>query len=418
MKKLNDAASPMANKASAKEMVNKQRDDYLRSMGLHLGAGNPGNSYIGWAAETVSVPGTDASWAKARVMAYERGLIKAQSQFIRFEHSRILSQSVREIFHDDTQLNQAFEDDRVAPKDKWDVLKQKALALAEAQLDEALKKSGVDPAAFEGRKPFEKVTTLKDQMSRTAVLSSFGSLAGCRPLQTFEGSTETGDYAVGVLIVRTPKFADLAGTLASGRAKHIGMKDPQASIYEQIPKEPGALLNDFGVRVLVDESGDDCIVSFGQWSVGGNTSSERSREMMLDRATETARTAAFAAISDFAAGSLAWSNESVRTEIYEDYKKKYPEGAPDQVFGAEIGDKGLEKFKQSSRLNLAGASDIFTWRAKDPTYGHDIVGVVVMWSPTSQQQAKDLRQKPANGGEEKGKAGTRQGNNYDKIKDW
>jgi hypothetical protein len=420
-KQLADASAPTAAASSATALATARRDEYLQKRGLHIGTGNPGNAYIGWASDPVMAKTNDPSWPKSRVFAYESALRKAQADFIRFVQQRDEVESSREMLKDDSQINSLFAQDRQDDKSRWKVLEEKLLALGEAELDAKLREKGIDPDTVKGRPKSEKVDKLRRTLKDKTTFRAFGSLAGLRTLQTCVGFNEKGTYVVGVLVVYTPKFAALAEALRSGHATHIGMREPQPPITSQIPREQGALLDDFGVRVLIDENGDECLVSFGQWSVSSKDADDSVAELTSDAAEETARGIADQAIDEFANASAGWSNEQVRSEEFAKYLREFPQGPSEEVKGVEFIDRALTTMHVRANLTISGRTDVMTWRAVDPQYGREVVGVVRMWSPYSQQSAKDVRARPAAGSgepEAKTKAGSRQGNDYDKIKDW
>ncbi len=420
---LSKAAQPPT-KPTASEMINKCREDYLRDQGFQLGnSGNPGGAFIAWGEETVSVAMTDPAWAKARVFAYERALLLAEANYATFAQQHILSDKIRTLSNDDSQLDARLDLDRMNQKDKIKVLKEKALALAESELDARLRKAGVDPKEFQGRPKFEKVSTLADQIVILAFREAVTTLAGVRTLQTFEGVNEKGTYKIGVLIVESPRFKELANAISSGRVGHEADKDPRASILAQIPTDPNLLVNDLGIRVMIDENGQRCVVSFAQWAVGSATGSDRMHEMKLDRATETARTIADTAIADFANATLVYSEEGKRAENNEAFIRKFPKGVQDDVEAAEFLDASKKEFRLHSELTISGIADIHTWRGKHPKSGQEIVGVIRMWSPSLQQSAKSLNAPARVEGSNSGKApvvppGATQGNKYDKPNDF
>ena len=214
-------------------------------------------------------------------------------------------------------------------------------------------------------------------------------------------------------MIYSSKLEGLAAVLRNGRAERKGAQDHQAEIRAQIPHNAAALVTQFGVRVLYDSEGNPWIVSFGQSSSLKRGNSEIAQDMLRDEAYKVARDNADSEIAQFADATLTWQRPSKRSELYDNYTKRYP----DHEEAVELTDflrSSNESFREHAELAIKGLADQWTWHAKHPVSGQEIYGVVRLWSPATQRQAEDLNNPvvappPPGGGTQTGQPGTLRG---------
>ena len=48
--------------------------------------------------------------------------------------------------------------------------------------------------------------------------------------------------------------------------------------------------------------------------------------------------------------------------------------------------------ESKANITISGLIQLYSWTTKHPQYGHEIVGVVMKWSPKDEKQARKLRE--------------------------
>lgn len=373
----------------ASQQVMEERDRYLSERELNLGsADNPGGAYIEWGQGLVSVAPTSPGYVKARYVAYQRALADAQARYVQFQSKRVTTRTLSELFSDDSQLDPR----SIEKKSTAQVIKDKTAALTEAKLDKALSGLGVDPRLFDGQTFEKKKTLFEESLLKNSITRAAGSVAGLRPLVTFEGVDEKGSAVVGVLAVISEKFRQLAYEISVGRLGQSTAGRIGEPISQQIPKEPGELMDELGIRVLIDENGDRCVVAFGQWSfIASEAQSARQQERGRNNARDRAEAQADAAIADFVGACLNFEEEAVMGEVVQEYVVTHKDGFQEHRDIVDFVDRLSRTITIKADATIRGLSTIHTWSGKHPDYGQNVVGVIRSWSPTSQAAADALR---------------------------
>lgn len=381
---------------NARTRVDQARDAYLERAGFSLGAlNNPGGAYIGWGTATVAVSPEDARFGQFRAVAAQQAFLNAQTQFIAFMNQQTTTDLAVSQFSDSGDadaLRRDLEAER-APKGRLRLIAEKALAVTEAKLDQLLIDLGVDPAEIEGKTRPEKVTLYKDSTLRRTLTQAVGQSAGVRVLNTFEGIDENGLSVIGVLIVQSPTFRALASALRQDSVAGLQGK-PGRPIPEQVNAPVEQMVDNFGVRVLFDENGDRALVSFGQWAIRSGGGSARAVDRRRQTALDQARMQADAQLAEFAAGSVAFASESLVGQVVEEYVNRHPDGFQEAGELEQLVDRLQTDARVTAELRIRGLADIRTWTAKHPVTGHEIVGVVRMWSPTTRRQVDVIERGP------------------------
>lgn len=386
-----EAAAPQP---TARALVEQARNDFLARTGLQLGAqGNPGNAYIGWGAESISVPLSNPAWGRARVAAFENALINARMEFVRFQFSHLITESTREIFEDDSYgLIEEPAQSEEKTRSKLRSMFAKLLAVGDAKLNQKLVDLGLDPEEFDPPPQVSREDHYTNKLLQSTVTRSYGSLAGLMPLQTFEGRDERGNYMIGVLVVYSPSFRQFASDILEGRGKIKANKAARA-LAEQLGSNPEVFASQFGVRRFYDERGMPLIASFGQYAVIDRGGSDRALERRRDSALKIARSNADAAIALFVNGNLMLNNETVTGQIIEEFtlKEEKKDGFVSTVENVGFVSKLNEEVQQRAEINISGLSDYTTWTWTHPDADQELVGVIRVWSPDSFKAAQNLK---------------------------
>jgi len=220
---------------SGGKMVEQALLDYAVAKKITYGAAVDGRIFY-QAKANVEVDETNAQWGKARTLAFEKAVGKAEAQFARDQYGKQFVETVRELF--DNQSDKADEFPEEAPTDsRLQALFDKIVALKDAELDEKLEKLGIDPKEFSAKPAPQKLTQFRQAMTKRMATRAIGETAGMMIVQTFEGAAEDGTRAVGVVLCYSPKLRQLAYDIAKGRAPLL-TGTPKKALAEHIPTDP------------------------------------------------------------------------------------------------------------------------------------------------------------------------------------
>ena len=366
--------------------LESQRDEYLKNRKKRLGFTRKG-AYIGWASSSISGGPNNLDFGQKRILAFEKAFADAKAEFVQAKKIEGGVKIQRRIFNDDTEpeVNKV-KDGFLASVGK------KLAALTGAALDKALIELGVDPKEIEGSTIEQKRQKAVDSFNKEVTIEAIANISGVRILATFEDID-----GVGVLIVQSPEYAELARAIASRKLLPISSdEDPIDAIASKIDEsfaEKNALIPQYGVRIMNDDAGNRVLVSFGQWSPKiTKGDSKMKMNMAIKAAKQISYDQAFSYMTQFINTTMAVSNKSKveGSDSIADLTHSDGSVEKDQET-SNIGAK-LDRFiKETSSVTIEGVSPIKSWQTNHPDTGHPIVGSVLVWSPVTQDFA---RQKP------------------------
>ena len=213
-----DQHPPVQKKLPAASAVRQQVRDYLQSKGISIGKENKGKTYFDGVAD-VNVNRASPDYGKSLAMAYETAYMEALRKFAEFLDLQVENEVSRELFTDNSTDARRFTADPT--KTKLDVLLDKGTALAEAQIDNALRKLGTSESRIKSMTPVEKKTFLKKAISDETTRRASLALGGINIAQNFVSETDNGRAAVAVLLAYSPKMEAVAASLARGEKPMI-----------------------------------------------------------------------------------------------------------------------------------------------------------------------------------------------------
>jgi len=369
-------------------LIDKAFEEFKKKKGVEFGAvGNGGKIYYASKSLVNSTP-TNSQWAKARVNAFENAYLKTQRDFIIDMFGKQVVKKSQNIFTDQSDDAEEFPElDKSKTKlgSTWD----KLVALGGAKLDKALEELGVDPEEFKAMPPKQKKSTFISEMTKNILTSAIGDSTGLMPIQTFEGKDEKGNLIVGVITMYSPNLKQLAYDISHKRASLLKNKTEQ-TLKDQIPSDGTTLSRQFGVRVMFNENGQACVVSFGQWSHNYTGENIRKLERRREAATETAFDEANAGITEFLSGKIMFERERTKGEFAEESVVKNPDGFISREDVDKIVDKMSSKLKMQAKADLAGITTIKKWRHISP-YGQELIGVVRVWTLDTADTVNSVR---------------------------
>lgn len=370
--------------------LERKRDNYLKKINqkrrekglpiIKLGFNKDG-SYIGWKLASIEKKAKSVDFAQKRVGSFLKAFTDAKGDFVQAKKQTVTVSIEREFFHDDRD-DLKLEVDGTAAR-----ISKKLARVAEVKLDKMLKKLGVNPQTIGDASIEKKRQLAKDAINKEVNVRAVSSVSGIIILKTFEDL-----QSVGVLIKQKSSYASLAKAIASRKLVGYPAKvDPVAAISEQLEQkfvDDKMYVTQFGVRNMVDEAGNRVLVSYGQWSPKITKNDSKMKiNMAIKAAREIAHDEALSYMTQFINTTLALDktkNIKDSDEITEITKENEKSENETSSVGAII-DKLV---KENSNVTLEGVSSVKTWTVNHPETGHLVVGTVLMWSPLTQEAAR------------------------------
>lgn len=369
--------------------LDQQRDKWLKGDQYRsrqkLGFDEKG-SYIGWGMASIEAGPKQVDFGQKRIMAFEKAFSDAKATFVRTKKQEVATEVTRNFFHDDKEKNDIeLKDGRLVGIGK------KLAALTEATLDQALIDLGVEPKDIENSNIAQKRTLAENSLSKTITIKAVQRIPGIRILATFEDVK-----GVGVLIKQNRNYSNLASAIASHKLIGYPSKtDPVDDIVNQLEQkfiDNKDYIPQYGVRIMVDEVGNRVLVSFGQWSPKVTKSDSRMKiNMAVKAAKDIAYNEALSYMTQFVNTTLALKDDTRLKDSDTVRKITRTNRSVENVKNSSVG-ASIDKFiKETSNISLEGVTETMNWAVNHPETGHLIVGKVLMWSPLTQEYA---RQKP------------------------
>ena len=374
---------------SAEEMIVDLKDKYLKENGIYEGRhpANKGKTLI-WGVATIERQVNHPDFPRHRTLAYERAYMQALQQFIQSVAGRTTTETLGEEFADNSSNNRSFGDELSSGRGKIEAIWAKLMAVGSAQLDKILTNLGVDPAEYSACPPDQKKLLVTSALIKRTVTDANKALGGVSVVQTFSAEDKDGNGAVGVLLVYSDKMQSVADAFRNGRKPAIAATGKP--LVEQLDLDnKEKLYGSFGTRLLVDENGP-VLVSYGQWgnSYQGKNASSASRQRQA--ALRQADGIANAQIVSFLTQSFTSHTESEIGESVEEAVVRYgKDGNISDAASKVLTDVSRNKAATRASAILTGAVKLKDWRYKTPE-GHEIVGIVKMYSFASIQDAKKV----------------------------
>jgi len=373
----------------ANENVRTLIESYLADHGRKFDG--PG-VWLGSGVQTVDVSSGNRDWGKHRALAYQKAWAQIQQEFIRFQMNETRTEMIQKLYADASGTVPQFEAASYTGSDAVDEFIDKSGAYLSSKLDAALVEAGVDPQEYERANAKQRKKLLEDSLRSETITRSFGKLGGMWPLKTFIGSVD-GRYAVGVVAMQKPAFVEIAEQIGQGQIPQASSK-AGSPIGDRVSSDKKQLANSFGVLLVRDENGYPALVSFGQWAVNSKSGNPAIRARFKDAALKQARSQADAALATFLRGTANFTNRSVVGSTIEEYADVDRSGYVESGETTVIEDMLDEVLSVRANVNLSGLRDLRTWSYRHPESGHQLVGVVRVWTAEQAMAAKVIRDGP------------------------
>lgn len=334
----------------------------------------------------------NSKWVDARSMAYNEALIDAYAKVAQEQSTTNQNVFLKELIDDQSPLEQ----DELKSKSKIESLWNKVLALTGGVLDKKLEAYGINPEQYNAASDEKKKTLLKSAITQKSITKALADTSGMIPSQTFEGTDGNGNYAVRVVISKAPdRIALVKSMLRNGANVPANpMKKASKSIEERVILPEDILFNQFGTRLMYDKEGYPVLVSFGQAGVP-SSGSEITKSIKLESARNLAKTNARSALTNSLYSSTVFKSvvEQVSQQAVDMKLISGNDGITEEMIeSADYSSSTDNKTTTKSQItNFAGIREIHSWSYIHPQLGHEIVGVILMWSPKTAARAKNVK---------------------------
>lgn len=402
---------------SAKAIVQKDIEDYCEETKITLGEVTPKGAIYLKGLKRVEVNVASPDFVRMRSLNFSEAYSDAVAKYVMDKMGRTLTEQFNETFNDQSS-------DRLQPakdfKSTQERIEEKTQQLTEAQLDDGLKKLGVQPAA--GATLAEKRLLAKKALTKNSANTAMGSAAGLLPVQTFEGWDEKGKYALGCVIRGGVETETIAECLRNKQRPMLSRPDKGLTVAEAMPTDE-ELVSQFGVRMFFDKNGTPALLSFGQWGSAYTGTDEDMAEDAMEHALKQAKSEADDQLTMFINSTITLKEEFERGRVKENSALFDANGVPTEQTVQGVIDRTFTQARQKGSDTMIGRSTVCQKVIKHPNNGHKIAVCVRMWSFGQYEAMKTIRdgipqqpvvqpvspEKPV----QTGPSGKRRGRNYD-----
>ena len=370
--------------------------EWLRDREITLGMQEDG-AFVAAQVEPVSLSTSADAWGAARIAAYRRLEQRVRASFLEFLRVSVSAETVAELVRDDGVRDRLLNG---RPEDFEAEIDAKTRALSAAELDSALRELGVPDERIGELTATQKHVEMRDAIERRSTSRAIGRISGMRPLKTFEGEDRVGNYSVAMIAVWSPRQQALAERILRGDTGPAGDGETIGiSIDELFQGDNGRITgnealtamfaDEYGVRMVTDRDGRQAIVAFAQSAPQIKvTDSAVRKQRAVAAAKQGAEKEARVMIQEFLALAMEASTEMRSGEVYEKYLLEQRDGRVDDVSESVALTNWLKNRVRSSVDGVqVGVHPVETWQGNHPIYGHPLVGVISVWSPSSAELA-------------------------------
>ena len=134
------------------------------------------------------------------------------------------------------------------------------------------------------------------------------------------------------------------------------------------------------------------LISYGQWANSSQSSDSAIRQEFRNAARNQARNIADSAIAFYLAGSSVLSDGGEIGEKVGQAFDRHADNYLEEVISKELVDVIRQNTQSKAHVkNIVGLEDLYKWTVKDVLYDQEIVGVVRIWSPSSEKKLRALK---------------------------
>lgn len=369
---------------------------WLAERGLREGPNEDGTSFVAVGRAEVAVPTTSPQWVVARCLAYDAALMSAREEMVKYLGVELGNESQTDMI-----------DDPFGPGDGGEVsslaeaIAQKAQLVEVTELDAELAELGVPADAIERLSVPQKHVEFRHRVMNRFVSTAAQRVAGLRALTTVEGDGDGGAYSVAVICRWSQVDAALASTILQGgspNAASVGKRFDEVLAGEggSVPSTgqelTDRLADQFGVRLVTDADGHQAVIAFGQDGPSLNvTESAALTGQKIRNSRSRAIQMAQGALAQFLNSTLNLEDETIRRQVWEKLVIRRGDRLEIPADTAQFVNRLQKEASAFARVELSGVHVLKNWQGNHPVFGHPVVGVVLMWSPRSDELARLMR---------------------------
>lgn len=344
----------------------------------------------------VKVNATDPDWANYRTMAFEEAVLNAQAAYMKFLGVSVRAEALKSVRNDPSMPT--FSRCELGNTNKFEEILEKAIAVVGGKLDAMLIENGLKPDHFKTLPKVKQKELLRNSIEKRTITSACANLTGMIVVQTFEASNTEGRHEVAVAVVASPKFKQWVGSIVSnkGDLPKNPSKAGGPTVRSIVGKDKAALFQQFGIRRVYDQDGYPVLVSYGQAGNPYHGTDYDQRSEQRELALNMADSIAYANFA-FLFNSHGTFNQDAGQQVIEKTLAKVELQSDGTTFGSKERTKEfLNTLTQNIKArghvsNLPGVRKLTSWTYQHPEYNQEIVGVVYVWSPKSNNIARALR---------------------------
>ena len=361
--------------------------EYAKKNNISYGIKKDGKLFLTGEADVILKP-TDPEFGKTVVLAYEKAILELQKEYVMDNFGNIASDRFVD-FYQDNSTNARLFDESIKSESKIANVVDKALTFASVKLDEWLEEMGVSGKNLTEK---EKKSLFKQEYVKSVIKQANKSMSGLVPIQTHIAYDKKGNYTVGVIAIVSDKTEQLARDMSLNRKPIISGNGRE--LRDFIPQKDEEYLNELGIRMVYNEKGEPCILSYGRWSYVENSNDDYINKATVRSAKNQAKNQADAMIIEFINTNLSTQTDSKYGELVENILTKeiqLKDGGDtiteDNV--KNIIDKFSSQIKANSKGNMGGIGTLEDWEFVDENgIGH--VGYVRVWTYANVEARNEL----------------------------
>ena len=358
----------------------------MRGFGLDV-SGNPekvteiigGTKFIVSHMERVQVSTGQPGWVESRVKAYERAMLVAKAELAKTMEETVEATGNYQVLEDAAFAEGNIEE--VRELSEGGKLLRKGVDLVDTALDSAISRLDpeYDPNQYDNVE--EKIATYQNLRSQVIRTRAAAEVAGATIIYMGEGPLEDGSYGVVVSLIWTPKMSQVAKSMLN-KEYHLEAMEPGRSLMSTVPRDEELLLATQGVRVVVDENGQFGVMAYAQ-AQPRKTSVARQGQA-IQGAKDIASTRARGYLVNFVRATVSSSGNLSERELAREFS--------DLSFAVENIRRNEQRLaSRAKKTKLVGIRQLNSWSAQHPVTGQWVAGAVIGWSPSSMNQATELK---------------------------
>ncbi len=364
----------------------KERCDKNGNVGAHCDESN-----LVYGDGFIAVSPQNPKWVNKRNDAYNEALVEAYIAYATEVNLR-----------ETTEILNSFNTDSEDPelpsnqKDDFDVILDKIIAVTSGELDAKLIELGIDPNEYKKSPTTVKKDMLSEKLITKNIEKATSTLIGLIPYTTFEGLNDSNEHTIRVVLLKDSEKMDLLKSIYAYKEKVMPntSKKAKTSVYDRFVKQLSKeeLFRAFGTRMSYDEEGYPVLISYGQAGIEKSVGS-LSKKLKTKSARKLAIKRARSGFSLLLNSNINYESQTFENSIEKEVKTIKQEGKMGVKSTQEVAESILKqsiKSRINADIDFPGISTLHTWTYTHPQYKHNITGVVMMWSPKTAQNSKDM----------------------------